>query len=42
MYKLGAFEFLEASEVYEVKYIRGKWLLHEGISKILFLDHFSP
>jgi hypothetical protein len=27
---------------YEVKLIRRKWLAHGGISKIFFLDHFSP
>ena len=26
----------------EVKWIRRKWLPHWGISKIFFLDHFSP
>ena len=34
--------FRKTPPFYEVKWIRRKWLPHGGISKIFFLDHFSP
>ena len=34
--------FCETPPFYEVKWIRRKLLPHGGISKIFFLDHFSP
>ena len=38
--KMSSFRFF--TDLYEVNSCNRKWLAHRGLSKIFFLDHFSP